>query len=70
MKKHKYKRDEIFSATQSYINRYARKNFEYMRTPSNFIFKGNVDASDLLSEIEALRNGDNVQQYVERERVL
>ena len=70
LKKHKCKRDELFTATQSYINRYARKNFEYMRTPSNFIFKGNVDTSDLLSEIEAIRSGGDVQQYIERERSL
>lgn len=56
-KNKKVTKDEIFQATKNYIEKYRLRNFEYMRHASNFIYKGNVDSSDLMACIIDVRNG-------------
>ena len=50
MKKYKYTQYQVLDATQRYIDRLSKSNYQYIKTASYFIFKDGV--SVLASEIE------------------
>lgn len=67
IKKHKATKDDIFKATDNYLRRF-NGDFTYCKTASNFIYKDNVDESELLSQIDGLESV--VAPTINRERTL
>ena len=56
----KVSKDQILLATRNYVNRYRNRNYAFMRTASNFIYKNSVELSDLMAEIENLNSTNQV----------
>lgn len=68
-----YDWEEIFKATEKYVDEFSIRRYEFMRTAQYFIRKQNIDKSfesDLATYCEIIRSGDDEEQVYFSERVV
>ena len=68
-----YDWEEIFKATEKYVDEFSIRRYEFMRTAQYFIRKQNIDKSfesDLATYCEIIRSGDDEEQVYFSEKVV
>ena len=68
-----YSWDTVIKATETYVEEYSLKNYEYMRTSQYFIRKQNLDKSfesDLATYCDMLQYGNSLEENLFKEKIV